>query len=293
MNDDPNRKQQLDLFGAPVLAVPVNPDGSVKGSKVIYAPQGPAGEYAPLATNPYRGCGHSCTYCSVPITQHMDRVEFNAGAVLKPDYIANLREDAAKYQAAGITEQVLLCFGTDPYHPGDTKPTRTTLEILIEHGLAVSILSKGGTRMLRDLDLLRPSRDAYAATLTSLDDNFSRKWERKARLPGDRIAALRAAHDRGIFTWVSIEPVIDVEHSLAAVAATHEFVDLYKVGMMNYLTLPIDWPDFTLRMIEMLNRVGAKHYVKRDLQCFLPPGYPNPMRVPQHHGDARASGAGS
>jgi hypothetical protein len=33
----------------------LNPDGtSVKGCVYIYAPRGQAGEYAPLATNPYR-----------------------------------------------------------------------------------------------------------------------------------------------------------------------------------------------------------------------------------------------
>jgi hypothetical protein len=55
---------------------------------------------------------------------------------------------------------------------------------------------------------------------------------------------------------------------------------------MNYLKLPIDWRNFTLRMIDLLNRVGARHYFKRDLQQFLPTGYNNPMRVPQHHGGA-------
>ena len=39
-------------------------------------------------------------------------------------------------------------------------------------------------------------------------------------------------------------------------------------------------------MLDLLNRVGAKHYIKRDLQPYLPPGYPNPMCIPQHHGDA-------
>jgi len=35
----------------------LNPDGvSVKGCSYIYAPAGQAGEYAPLAANPYRGC---------------------------------------------------------------------------------------------------------------------------------------------------------------------------------------------------------------------------------------------
>jgi DNA repair photolyase len=46
----------------------LNPDGvSVKGCKIIYAPDGQAGEYAPLAANPYRGCGHGCVYCYVPL----------------------------------------------------------------------------------------------------------------------------------------------------------------------------------------------------------------------------------
>jgi DNA repair photolyase len=276
-----------DLFGAPIGAVPViKPDGSVRGATVIYAPTGPAREYAVLATTPYRGCGHSCTYCSVPITTHQDRAEFNAGAILRPNYLARLRKDAALYQAAGVTEQILIAFITDPYHPTEheTGTTRIVLEILVEHDLAFSILSKGGTRALRDIDLFRPDHDCYGATLTGVDDRLARKWERNAPLPGDRIAALKAFHAAGIYTWVSLEPVVSAEASLEVIAETHAFVDLYKIGRMNYLKLPIDWRAYTERALDLLNRLGAKHYVKRDLQLFLPPGYPNPMRVPQHHG---------
>jgi DNA repair photolyase len=53
------------------------------------------------------------------------------------------------------------------------------------------------------------------------------------RTPDDRINALKAFHERGIFTWVSLEPTLDVEASLALVEATHSFVDLYKVGRAN------------------------------------------------------------
>jgi DNA repair photolyase len=276
-----NATPQLDLFGsAPARAPLINPDGSVKGSTVIYVPEGEAFEYAALATNSNRGCGHSCKYCSVPRTTHQDRTEFSAGAILRPNYLERLRKDAALYQRAGVREQVLMSFITDPYHPGDTTPTRTAIEILIEHKLAVSILSKGGTRALRDIDLFRPDRDCYAATLTSQDDRLSKKWESNAPLPGDRIATLKEFNRRGIFTWVSLEPVFNVDATLPVIAATHPFVDLYKVGQMNYLQLPIDWRDFLLRALDLLNRVGAKHYVKRDLQLYLPPGYPNPMRVP-------------
>jgi DNA repair photolyase len=264
----------------------LNDDGvSVRGCRIIYAPKGQAGEYSPLATNPYRGCGHGCAYCYVPLVTHQPRAEFDAGAVPRRDYLDVLRSDAAKYKAAGVRAQVMLSFTTDPYHPGDNSLTRATLETLIGAGLGICTLTKGGTRALRDIDLFRADRDAFASTLTSLDERFSKKWERNAALPADRIAAIKAFHDRGIFTWVSLEPTLDVDASIAIVKATHEFVDLYKVGRVNYLpmTKTTDWCDYTHRMVAVLNWLDARHYIKRDLQSYLPAGYPNPLRVPQHH----------
>src|SRR5262249_40834335 len=135
---------------------------------------------------------HRCTYCYVPGVLRMSREEFDAGAVERDKFLRALRLDAAKYQSAGITEQVLLSFTTDPYHPYDTSLTRAAIETLREFGLAFCTLTKGGTRALRDLELFRPDRDAFAATLTTLDDAVSLEWEKAAALPGDRIAALRA-----------------------------------------------------------------------------------------------------
>jgi radical SAM family protein len=266
---------------------PTPEDGvSLKGCTYIYAPRGQAGEYAPLATNPYRGCGHSCAYCYVPLMLKMKRPDFDAGAFPRPKFLNNLRKEAARYQAAGVTEQVMLSFTSDPYHPGDTTLTRESLILLLEHGMGICVLSKGGTRALRDIDLFRPERDASAATLTTLNNAFSIKWERNAPLPDDRIAALQAFHRRGIYTWVSLEPTLDIEASLAIIRATCGFVDLYKIGRANYcaaLTKTTDWRTYTYRAIDLLTCLGKQHYIKRDLQIYLPPGYPNPMRVPQHH----------
>jgi DNA repair photolyase len=219
----------------------------------------------------------------VPAVLRMTRADFDTGAVPKEDFINRLRADAQHFQRAGINDQVMLSFTTDPYHPGDTTLTRQTIEVLIDHGLGFCTLTKGGTRALRDIDLFRPERDAFASTLTSLDDNFSQKWERNAPLPDDRIAALRAFHQRGIFTWVSLEPVLDVNASLAIIEATHSFVDLYKVGRINHekLTKVIDWREYTARVVEQLHRFSARHYIKKDLQPYLPPGYHNPLRVLQ------------
>ncbi len=266
--------------------IQLNKDGiSIKGCKYIYAPKGQAGEYAPLAANPYRGCGHKCVYCYVPLVTRTARWKFDEGAVERPNFINCLLKDAAKYQQAGIHEQVMLSFTTDPYHPGDTKLTNETIKILHDHGLGVCTLTKGGTKALRDLHLFNPKLDAFASTLTSLDDAFTLKWERGAALPGDRIAALKGFHERGIFTWVSLEPTIDVQASLDIVKETYRFVNLYKVGRVNYLpiTKTTDWRDYTLRMIDLCCALGIRHYIKKDLQGFLPDGYENPLRTSQHH----------
>lgn len=267
----------------------LNADGwSVKGCSIIYAPSGQAGEYAKLATNPYRGCGHACAYCYVPNVLRMPRAEFDAGAAERPGYLAKLTSDAARYRDHGIDEQVILSFTTDPYHPGNTSLTRKTLMVLAEYGMGFCTLTKGGKRALRDLDLFRPNRDAFASTLTSLDDAFSLKWERGAALPHERISTLRQFHRAGIFTWVSLEPTLSVESSIEIVERTHEFVDLYKIGRANYLpmTSTTDWEAYTHRMIDLCARLGVKHYIKHDLQPHIPAGYVNPRYIRQAHGVA-------
>lgn len=270
-----------------------NPDGvSVKGCTIIYAPAGQAGEYAPLAANPYRGCGHKCAYCYVPNVLRISRGEFDTGAFPRENFPSLLTKDAAKYRALGSREQVMFSFTTDVYNPSNTSITRACLQIVRDYGMAFCVLTKGGSRALADLDLYRPARDAFASTLTSLDDAFSLQWERGAQLPGDRIATLKKFHAAGIFTWVSLEPTLDVNASLQIIERTHEFVDLYKIGRVNYLqmTKTTDWRDYTLRIVELCQRLGIKHYIKKDLQPYLPVGYPNPLRVPQNHA-ARISNA--
>ena len=246
-----------------------------KGCSVIYAPKGQAGEYSALAANPYRGCGHECLYCYVPLATHQHRGEFNAGAVNRPDFLKRLQDDAARFQRAGVSGQVMLTFSSDPYHLGDTQPTRWALQILADHGFGFCTLTKGGTRALDDIDLFRPERDAFACTLTTLDDAFSRKWERKAALPADRIAALMQFHRRGIFCWVSLEPTLDVQSSLAIVEATHRFVDLYKVGKANYLGeygKAIDWEAYTQAMIAKLTRLGKAEHLKLRYGIYVHAG---------------------
>jgi DNA repair photolyase len=258
--------------------ITLNPDGySIKGCTYIYAPKGQAGEYARLAANPYRGCGNGCVYCYVPQVIKMDRAEFGEGAEPREDFLKHLEKDAVKYVTIGSKEQVMLSFTTDPYHPGDTSLTRETLEVLKFYDLSFCTLTKGGSRALRDIDLFRPERDAFASTLTTLDEAESLRWEKNAAVPADRIATLESFHRAGIFTWVSLEPVFNTEATIEIIRRTHSFVDLFKIGRINYskLTHKIDWRGFTEQVLEVLKQTGAGYFIKKDLQPYLPEGFPN------------------
>lgn len=248
---------------------------------VIYEPKGRAGEYAPLAVNLYRGCGHGCVYCYGPDTTYIERQEF-IEAIARPGIIKRLVKDAPIAAALykGNDKRVLLCFTCDPYQPIDDihKLTRQAITILHQNGFNITILTKAGYRAERDFDLFRPG-DEFAATLTFMDYKKSVEWEPKAALPCSRMDTLQTAHDLGIKTWVSLEPVIDLAESLEIIRQTHPFVDLFKVGKLNYaekLPAPfrkqvenINWHKVATESIAVLKQYGCQYYIKRDLRAYL------------------------
>jgi len=273
---------QPTLFPIPLSAAP-----DVSTCSIIYTPKGRAREYARLACNVYKGCGHGCTYCYAPSATFKSPDEFYRPDSRGDSFLSRLRRDAAKYQAAGIMDQVLLSFTCDPYQPLDVelRITRETINILHGHGLNVCTLTKGGHRALRDLDLFGP-HDAFATTLTCLNEAESLKWEPNAAPPAERIATIQEFHNSGVPTWVSLEPVLDPAVSLEIIRQTHEFVDLFKVGKLNYHTLAndIDWSSFARDAIQLLTGLGYHEieadaaqdvrkggkafYIKRDLATY-------------------------
>ena len=247
---------------------------------MTYEPAGRAREYAPLALNLYRGCSHGCLYCYAPNACRADRAAFHASPAPRIDVISKLERELAKgthvrlQLTSGERDSVLLCFTTDPYQPlaAETGITRRAIELLHEHGYPVHVLTKGGMRAAADFDLLGSlPGDAFATTLTFLDPADSAHWEPGAASPADRMAAMTEAHVLGIPTWVSLEPVIDPEQTLAVIRATHSYVDLFKVGTLNHheLAKTIDWPDFARRAVGLLEELGAAYYLKNDLRRHL------------------------
>ena len=241
---------------------------------IIYQPSGKALEYSPLAANLYKGCSHACKYCYVPQITYTDREVFSSPEYIRPrpDVIKQLKKDAVKFQ--GTDKNVLFSFTSDPYQPIEDKfgLTRTALQILNEHDIPVTILTKGGHRAMKDFDILsKNTNNAFSVTLTTDDPKESLAWEPGAALPAERIESLWYANNHaGIKTWVSFEPVINPDAVIRMIGETHRFVDLYKVGKLNYhyKSKHINWQKFLFRVEKELDKYGKDRYIKKDLEVY-------------------------
>jgi DNA repair photolyase len=236
---------------------------------LIYRPQGEAGEYAYLAINHIVGCRHGCQYCyASKMAKQFGNPNFFTVQTIKENAIEQLETEALTY--AGTNERVLLCFSCDPYQPieDDSQITRQIIKILKENRIPFQVLTKGGMRAARDFDLYGPD-DAFAVTMTMLNEKSSKLLEPFAATPAERIESLRLAHEKGITTWVSLEPVLDANVSLAIIKETFEFVDHYKIGMLNYQKSDINWRKFGEIAIDLCRKVKRSYYIKKGLAKFL------------------------
>ena len=239
-------------------------------SNIIYVPRGKAREYSPYSLNIYKGCDHDCKYCYVKTMPFYKKVP-NEEVKPRENILEKLGKQLKKQE---ITEQVLLCFMGDPYCKADAeyKTTRDILKILLKYDIPTAILSKGGGRILRDLDLFKQfKRIKIGTTLTLLDEKESLYYEPGATLPRERIKVLGTLHNEGIKTWVSFEPVIRPLTTYQLLELSWPFVDQYKVGKMNHYQLPhqIDWQEFGNTIAKRLTELKKDFYIKKDLYKYM------------------------
>ena len=216
--------------------------------EVIYSPRGRAREYSKWALNVYNGCSHGCVYCYVPKIVNREYNSFRTDVYPRKKVVELLEHDLNKHHAAlqGEEDAVLLSFTCDPYQPIEEKLklTRQCLELFCKYGVPVQILTKGCRIAQRDFDLLQMSPfNKYAVTITHTDSDFLKKLEPNASSYEERVASLRLAREKGITTWVSLEPVIEFEETYKIIEATHMMVDQFRVGKLNYdpYETQLDW----------------------------------------------------
>ncbi len=233
-------------------------------------------EYASLGLNLYDGCSHRCSYC-----YNNGRFDGSHSDPKREAALYNIEADLRLLAFYNNREHVHLSFVGDVYDEArqDCGYTRRVLELFKKYHHPFQILTKSGSRAFLDFDLYG-KEDRFGVTLTFDNDHDSRKWEPGAALPADRIDSLRIAHDLGISTWVSLEPVIDPSQTLHLIEMTHEYTDVFWVGKLNHESeiarridgvdamalQKIDWVKFRADAVALLEKVGKEYGIKRALK---------------------------
>lgn len=238
---------------------------TIKG-KLIYQPQGPAGEYAKWAVNLHNGCTHGCTYCynrrgvlshafgdepnlakpilteaerlrKERIKQHSQKIQ-----LIEP----NLRFDAIQRIIDGDVEKigvdrlredggVFFSFKCDPLESNNDFYTTAAIIALLKKQIPVSLLTKS-VAWLHDnknwQDLLEYKESAplltIGFTLTGMD-----AMEVYAPSTAERISALKKVAEFGIKTFVSLEPVIDLNAARTLVATCCDYTKEFRIGLQS------------------------------------------------------------
>lgn len=243
---------------------------------VIYEPKGRAREYSPLACNLYLGCTHGCKYCYAPACMHKKPAEWHETAHARGENVLKLFEkDCATLSRTRMddeTRRVLFCFLSDPYQPleRDLHLTRQGISIAAKYGIKIDILTKGDENLIeQDLPLMLKSQTHLGITLSFSNDATRREWEPLASTVQSRLRILRKAHDMGIYTWVSMEPVIVPQEALEVIRKAHNYVDFWKIGKLNHnkdVESKIDWVKFREDAIALLEQHECDYYIKEDLR---------------------------
>ena len=197
-------------------------------------------EYGDYTMNHAQGCAHGCKF---PCYAFLMKKRF--GQIkdyeewIEPCLVSNTLEllDREIPRLRDKIQSVQLCFTTDPFmngYPEVSAMSIAAIRRLNNAGIRCTTLTKGILPM--ELAQLSPENE-HGITLISLDERYRKKMEPGASPYADRLAALRALHDAGCRTWVSIEPYPTpnlIEQDLQNILDAVNFVDKIIFGRTNY-----------------------------------------------------------
>lgn len=232
-------------------------------------------EYGDYTINHVQGCAHGCKY---PCYAMMMAKRFGKAKTYEewcePMLVENALEIVEKEipKLKDKIKSVQLCFSTDPFMYGYDEVSTMSIEIIRKlnaAGIKCTALTKG----ILPIELVQLSpENEYGITLVSLDENFRQDMEPNTAPYQERINALRALHDAGCKTWVSIEPYPTpnfIEQDLNEILKAISFCDKIIFGRLNYNKKVSEYKDYKAYFNDLAERVityceanGKQYHIK-------------------------------
>lgn len=232
-------------------------------------------EYGDYTMNHIQGCAHGCKY---PCYAFMMKKRF--GQIksyeewLEPYLVSNTLEllDKEIPRLKDKIQSVQLCFSTDPFmyqYPEIKKMSIAAIAKLNANKIKCSVLTKG----ILPIELADLSKEnEYGITLISTNEAFRKRMEPGSAPWKKRLEALKALHEAGCKTWVSIEPFPTpniVKQDLQTLLEEVSFVDRIIFGRMNYNPVVTKFKkhkefynECAAQVIEFCNKYDIQYHIK-------------------------------
>lgn len=220
-------------------------------------------EYGDYTINHVQGCAHGCKFpCyAMMMAKRFGKVK-TYEEWCRPKLVENTLEilDKEIPKSKDKIRSVHLCFTTDPFMYGYDEISHMSIEIIKKlntAGIKCTVLTKG--ILPAELAILSDENE-YGITLISLDEAFRKEIEPNTAPYQDRIAALRALHDAGCKTWVSIEPYPTpnfIEQDINEILEAISFCDKIIFGRLNYNKKVSEYKDHKAYFNELAAQVIA------------------------------------
>jgi DNA repair photolyase len=215
-------------------------------------------EYVSHACNYATGCTHRCVYCYMGRRNEACAVPF-AAAILESD-LDRLKEPPS---------EVLVSSSHDPCQPVPeiSSLTENILTVLADREVPTWLLTKGGLRSWRYLDLLKRPGARLGVSITTHDERERERWEPGASSIHDRFLALVNARHKGVSTWASVEPILPGLDVTRLARQLQGLVDWAVIGKWNHRkeAEAIDWPRIREQVEEAFALVGIPYLIKSEL----------------------------
>jgi DNA repair photolyase len=157
---------------------------------------------------------------------------YHVAGPVKNDLISRLERDLAKI---GKQEgPIFMSFIGDPCE--DQVILSEAFRVIGHAGCRVRLLTKQ-----RIPAFVFDHNVEVGVTLTCLSDDDTARWEPWTTSAGERLQNLEVAHDRGLLTFASCEPVIDPGSTLKLIQRAAPYCDVFAIGHSNHLG-SWNWP---------------------------------------------------
>ncbi|MBR4747948.1 MAG: radical SAM protein [Abditibacteriota bacterium] len=232
-------------------------------------------EYGDYTMNHVLGCSHGCHYPCYAFLQKKRFGEIKSyDEWCEPALVENTLSllDVELPKLKNKIKILHLCFTTDPFMYQYNEVQSMSFEAIRkinEAGVRCSVLTKG----VLPIELAKLSKEnEYGITLISTNESFRKRMEPGSAPWKKRLDSLKALHEAGCKTWVSIEPFPTpniVKQDLQKLLEQVAFVDRIIFGRMNYST---DVTSYSLHknfyndkadeVISFCNKHGISYHIK-------------------------------